>query len=174
MLTTKMASRGPAYRPKVARAIRESRGICGAGRTSGRSAYPCIRMAWSFCTYVAIIISTSRPCASHFAFRLSVAMAFTGASLRPKRLPLHQYSFRCPGPRCPRSIRVRNMSDFGGGPSKPPNPNRRRDPNEGVMFPKTRIAIGIVFCGALIYSMASVKTRLSADHSSVDKSLAYR
>lgn len=31
----------------------------------------------------------------------------------------------------------------------------KKDIGQGVLYPKTRICIGIVFCGALIYSMVS-------------------
>lgn len=44
---------------------------------------------------------------------------------------------------------------------KPPNPTTQRP--AGVLFPKTRIAVGIVFIGAMIYSMATEEpTKLDA------------
>lgn len=42
----------------------------------------------------------------------------------------------------------RNYADV---PRKPPGPDDRK--RTGVLFPKTRIAVGVVFCGLLIHSM---------------------
>jgi len=41
---------------------------------------------------------------------------------------------------------------------KPPNPNNpNNEPPKGVWMPKTRIAVGVVFIGAMIYSMVTEK-----------------
>ncbi|PMD38998.1 coproporphyrinogen iii oxidase-like protein [Hyaloscypha variabilis F] len=56
-------------------------------------------------------------------------------------------------PRIPHHIRSRRA--FADYP-KPPNPSKEaRRERRGVVAPKTRIAVGIVFIGAMIYSMAT-------------------
>lgn len=52
---------------------------------------------------------------------------------------------------------LRRRIPFENGPrdqqrSQAPNPGRK-DIGPGVPFPRTRIAVGVVFCGALIFSM---------------------
>ncbi|KAH7370620.1 putative Coproporphyrinogen-III oxidase [Rhexocercosporidium sp. MPI-PUGE-AT-0058] len=51
------------------------------------------------------------------------------------------------------SQHIRSRRSFADAP-KPSNP-RIKQTRSGVLFPRTRIAVGIVFIGALIYSMAT-------------------
>jgi coproporphyrinogen III oxidase len=53
-------------------------------------------------------------------------------------------------PRIPQHIRSRRT--FADYP-KPPDPSK--EVRRGVVAPKTRIAVGIVFIGAMIYSMVT-------------------
>lgn len=48
----------------------------------------------------------------------------------------------------------RNYADI---PPKPPRPEDKK--RTGVLFPKTRIAVGVVFCGLLIHSMVVLPGR---------------
>src|SRR5271163_915034 len=67
-------------------------------------------------------------------------------SLRPCLRPSSLPKFR---PRIQQHIRSRAFVDA-------PKPRRPNEPPKGVWAPKTRIAVGIVFIGALIYSMVAL------------------
>lgn len=57
----------------------------------------------------------------------------------------------------------RNYADV---PPKPPRPEDKK--RTGVLFPKTRIAVGVVFCGLLIHSMVILPSRQPHDAMLID------